>query len=36
MQYSPMNAIPYLSRVDAGTIELVRGSRRGGGDLCRS
>ncbi|MBI4001816.1 MAG: aminopeptidase P family protein [Nitrospira defluvii] len=25
MQYSPMNAIPYLSRVDAGTVELVRG-----------
>lgn len=25
MQYSPMNAIPYLSRVDAGTIELIRG-----------
>ena len=24
MQYSPMNAIPYLSRVDAGTIDLVR------------
>jgi len=24
MQYSPMNAIPYISRVDAGTIELVR------------
>lgn len=24
MQYSPMNAVPYLSRVDAGTIELVR------------
>lgn len=24
MQYSPMNAIPYVSRVDAGTIELVR------------
>ena len=24
MQYSPMNAIPYLSRVDAGTVELVR------------
>jgi Xaa-Pro aminopeptidase len=24
MQYSPGNAIPYLSRVDAGTIELVR------------
>src|SRR5216110_313219 len=23
-QYSPMNAIPYISRVDAGTIELVR------------
>jgi Xaa-Pro dipeptidase len=24
MQYSPMNAIPYISRVDAGTLELVR------------
>jgi Xaa-Pro aminopeptidase len=24
MQYSPMNDIPYMSRVDAGTIELVR------------
>ncbi len=24
MQYSPMNAIPYLSRVDAGTLELLR------------
>jgi Xaa-Pro dipeptidase len=24
MQYSPMNAIPYVSRVDAGTVELVR------------
>jgi Xaa-Pro aminopeptidase len=24
MQYSPMNAIPYLSRVDAGTVEAVR------------
>jgi len=24
MQYSPMNAIPYVSLVDAGTIELVR------------
>lgn len=24
MQYSPMNSIPYISRVDAGTIELVR------------
>src|SRR5262249_12794018 len=24
MQYSPMNALPYISRVDAGTIELVR------------
>jgi len=23
MQYSPMNAVPYVSRVDAGTIELV-------------
>jgi Xaa-Pro aminopeptidase len=24
MQYSPMNSIPYISRVDAGTIELIR------------
>jgi Xaa-Pro aminopeptidase len=24
MQYSPMNAIPYVGRVDAGTVELVR------------
>src|SRR5436189_5653909 len=24
MQYSPMNDIPYISRVDAGTTELVR------------
>jgi Xaa-Pro aminopeptidase len=24
MQYSPMNSIPYVSRVDAGTIELVQ------------
>lgn len=24
MQYSPFNAIPYISRVDAGTVELVR------------
>jgi Xaa-Pro dipeptidase len=24
MQYSPFNAIPYVSRVDAGTVELVR------------
>lgn len=24
MQYSPMNDVPYISRVDAGTIELVR------------
>ncbi|MBI3326968.1 MAG: M24 family metallopeptidase [Nitrospinae bacterium] len=24
MQYSPQNAIPYISRVDAGTVELVR------------
>src|SRR6266404_1832736 len=24
MQYSPMNDIPYMSHVDAGTIELVR------------
>jgi len=25
MQYSPMNFIPYVSRVDAGTIEQIRG-----------
>ncbi|HEU5408426.1 MAG TPA: aminopeptidase P family protein, partial [Nitrospira sp.] len=25
MQYSPFNAVPYLSRVDAGTVELIRG-----------
>ena len=24
MQYSPLNTIPYLSRVDAGTIDLIR------------
>jgi Xaa-Pro dipeptidase len=24
MQYSPMNAIPYISRIDAGSLELVR------------
>jgi len=24
MQYSPKNAVPYVSRVDAGTIELIR------------
>ena len=24
MQYSPFNAVPYLSRVDAGTVELIR------------
>jgi len=24
MQYSPFNAVPYLSRVDAGTIDLIR------------
>jgi Xaa-Pro dipeptidase len=25
MEYSPNNAIPYVSRVDAGTVELIRG-----------
>lgn len=25
MQYSPLNAVPYVSRVDAGTIDLIRG-----------
>ncbi len=24
MEYSPMNAIPYIARVDAGTLELIR------------
>ncbi len=24
MEYSPMNAIPYIARVDAGTVEMVR------------
>ena len=24
MQYSPLNAVPYLARVDAGTIDLIR------------
>jgi len=24
MQYSPLNAVPYVSRVDAGTVELVK------------
>jgi len=24
MQYSPMNTLPYVSRVDAGTVELIR------------
>ena len=24
MEYSPLNAIPYVSRVDAGTIEQIR------------
>ncbi len=28
MQYSPKNAIPYVSMVDAGTIELVRAPAR--------
>ncbi len=25
MQYSPRNAVPYVSRVDAGTVELIQG-----------
>ena len=28
MQYSPKNAIPYVSNVDAGTVEMVRSLRR--------
>ena len=30
MEYSPGNAIPYVSRVDAGTVETVRAVRRRG------
>src|SRR5438046_865021 len=33
MQYSPMNDIPYISRVDPGTIELVRSF---GGEAVKS
>jgi Xaa-Pro aminopeptidase len=33
MQYSPLNAIPYVARVDAGTVELVR---RAGVDVVTS
>lgn len=33
MQYSPRNAIPYVSRVDAGTVELVRDT---GAEVCSS
>jgi Xaa-Pro aminopeptidase len=38
MEYSPHNAIPYLSRVDAGTVELVRSfgvEVEGSGDLVQ-
>ena len=28
MQYSPKNAIPYVSNVDAGTVEMIRSLRR--------
>ncbi|HET9402214.1 MAG TPA: M24 family metallopeptidase [Candidatus Acidoferrales bacterium] len=28
MQYSPKNAIPYVSLVDAGTVELIRGLKK--------
>jgi len=31
MEYSPRNEIPTVSRVDAGTLELVRGPRNGPG-----
>src|SRR5262249_62058004 len=31
MQYSPNNDVPYVARVDAGTIELVRGGGSEGG-----
>jgi Xaa-Pro aminopeptidase len=33
MQYSPMNAVPYVSRVDAGTMELIRSF---GVEVCSS
>jgi Xaa-Pro aminopeptidase len=33
MEYSPRNAIPYISRVDAGTVELVRAA---GAEVCPS
>ncbi|MGE5245896.1 MAG: M24 family metallopeptidase [Betaproteobacteria bacterium] len=33
MEYSPLNAIPYVARVDAGTIELVR---QAGADVVSS
>ena len=36
MEYSPGNAIPYISRVDAGTVEAVRDARRRGGLVGRS
>ena len=36
MEYSPGCAIPYVARVDAGTIELVRAGGRGRGVLRRS
>ena len=36
MEYSPRCAIPYVSRVDAGTIELVRVARRRRGVVRRS
>ena len=36
MEYSPGNAIPYISRVDAGTVEAVRAARRRGGVVGRS
>ena len=36
MEYSPGCAIPYISRVDAGTVELVRAARRRGRVVGRS
>ena len=36
MEYSPGNNIPYVSRVDAGTIEAVRDARRRGRLVGRS
>ena len=35
MQYSPNNAIMYVSMVDAGTVEFLRGTRQADRELRR-